>query len=195
MNTRDRLLAGLPVNDRRLGLAGISTAVLEGGAGPPVVLLHGPGEFSAVWGRAIPELATGHRVIVPDLPGHGASGLPDGRLDVERVLNWLSELIDQTCDRPPTIAGHLLGGAIALRFAANHPDRVRSLVLVDSYGSHCRWRPTSSGRPSNHETGSSRSASSTSTACANSSGISGMPLAPRRSSGRNPRPPRQPCEA
>lgn len=134
MNTRDRLLAGLPVNDRRLGLAGISTAVLEGGAGPPVVLLHGPGEFSAVWGRAIPELATGHRVIVPDLPGHGASGLPDGRLDVERVLNWLSELIDQTCDRPPTIAGHLLGGAIALRFAANHPDRVRSLVLVDTFG-------------------------------------------------------------
>ena len=134
MNTRDRLLAGLPVSDRRLGLAGVSTAVLEGGAGSPVVLLHGPGEFSAVWGRAIPELATTHRVIIPDLPGHGASGLPDGRLDVERVLNWLSELIDRTCDRPPTVAGHLLGGAIALRFAANHPDRVRSLVLVDTFG-------------------------------------------------------------
>jgi pimeloyl-ACP methyl ester carboxylesterase len=134
MSTRDRLLAGLPVNDSRLELAGISTAVLEGGAGPPVVLLHGPGEFSAVWGRAIPELATSHRVIVPDLPGHGASGLPDGRLDVERVLDWLSELIDKTCDRPPTIAGHLLGGAIAIRFAAKCPDRVRSLVLVDSFG-------------------------------------------------------------
>jgi pimeloyl-ACP methyl ester carboxylesterase len=78
MNTRDRLLAGLPVSDSRLELAGISTAVLGGGAGSPIVLLHGPGEFSAVWGRAIPELATSHRVIVPDLPGHGASGLPDG---------------------------------------------------------------------------------------------------------------------
>jgi pimeloyl-ACP methyl ester carboxylesterase len=85
-------------------------------------------------GRAIPELATSYRVIVPDLPGHGASGLPDGRLDIERVLDWLSELIDKTCDRPPTIAGHLLGGAIALRFAANRPDRVRSLVLVDTFG-------------------------------------------------------------
>jgi pimeloyl-ACP methyl ester carboxylesterase len=50
MSTRDRLLAGLPVDDSRLELAGTSTAVLEGGAGPPVVLLHGPGEFSAVWG-------------------------------------------------------------------------------------------------------------------------------------------------
>ena len=134
MNTRDRLLAGLPVNDSRLGLAGIPTAVLEGGAGPPVVLLHGPGEFSAVWGRAIPDLATSHRVIVPDLPGHGASGLPDGRLDLDRVLAWLSELIERTCDRPPTVVGHLMGGAIALRFAANRPDRVRSLVLVDSFG-------------------------------------------------------------
>jgi pimeloyl-ACP methyl ester carboxylesterase len=134
MNTRDRLLAGLPVVDSRLELAGIATAVLEGGAGPPVVLLHGPGEFSAVWGRAIPDLATSHRVIVPDLPGHGASGLPEGRLDLDRVLAWLSELIERTCDRPATVAGHLLGGAIALRFAANRPDRVRSLVLVDSFG-------------------------------------------------------------
>jgi pimeloyl-ACP methyl ester carboxylesterase len=134
MNTRDRLLAGLPVDDSRLELAGIATAVLEGGAGPPVVLLHGPGEFSAVWGRAIPDLATSHRVIVPDLPGHGASGLPNGRLDLDRVLAWLSELIERTCDRPPTVAGHLLGGTIALRFAANRPDRVRSLVLVDSFG-------------------------------------------------------------
>ena len=134
MNTRDRLLAGLPVDDSRLELAGIATAVLEGGAGPPVVLLHGPGEFSAVWGRAIPDLATSHRVIVPDLPGHGASGLPDGRLDLDRVLAWLSELIDRTCGRPPTVVGHLMGGAIALRFAANRPDRVRSLVLVDSFG-------------------------------------------------------------
>ena len=134
MNTRDRLLAGLPVVDSRLELAGIATAVLEGGAGPPVVLLHGPGEFSAVWGRAIPDLATSHRVIVPDLPGHGASGLPDGRLDLDRTLAWLSELIERTCDHPATVAGHLLGGAIALRFAANRPDRVRSLVLVDSFG-------------------------------------------------------------
>jgi pimeloyl-ACP methyl ester carboxylesterase len=134
MNTRDRLLAGLPVDDSRLVLAGISTAVLEGGAGPPVVLLHGPGEFSAVWGRAIRGLATSHRVIVPDLPGHGASGLPDGRLNAERMLNWLSELIEWTCDRPPTVAGHLMGGAIALRFAGSHPDRVRSLVLVDTFG-------------------------------------------------------------
>ncbi|MGH7265356.1 MAG: hypothetical protein ACREMB_10950 [Candidatus Rokuibacteriota bacterium] len=46
---RERLLAGLPVTERRLNLAGVSTAVLEGGEGPPVVLLHGPGEYAAKW--------------------------------------------------------------------------------------------------------------------------------------------------
>jgi hypothetical protein len=50
-----------------LQLAGVSTAVLEGGDGPPIVLLQG--EFAAVWMRVIPELVTTHRVIAPGLPG------------------------------------------------------------------------------------------------------------------------------
>ena len=81
---RERLLAGLPVTERRLELAGISTAVLEGGDGPPVVLLHGPAEFAAHWMRVIPELVASHRVVAPDLPGHGASEVAGGPLDAER---------------------------------------------------------------------------------------------------------------
>src|SRR5688572_33174009 len=64
---RRQLLAGLPVTERRLQLAGISTAVLEGGEGPPVVLLHGPMANATHWMRVIPGLAATHRVIVPDL--------------------------------------------------------------------------------------------------------------------------------
>src|SRR4029450_4128408 len=105
-NTREQLLAELPVTDRRLQLAGISSAVLEGGEGPPVVLLHGPGEFAALWGRVIPDLVTTHRVVAPDLPGQGASGLPDGPLDHERVRMWLGELIERTCATPPAVVGH-----------------------------------------------------------------------------------------
>jgi hypothetical protein len=48
-DARERLLAALPVTERRLQLAGVSTAVLEGGAGPPVVLLHGPSGYAAHW--------------------------------------------------------------------------------------------------------------------------------------------------
>jgi pimeloyl-ACP methyl ester carboxylesterase len=115
-------------------LAGVSTAVLEGGDGPPIVLLHGPGEFAALWARVIPDLVKTHRVVAPDLPGHGASEMPDGRLDGDRVLTWLSELIERTCSSPPALVGHLLGGAIAARFASGHGEQLSEVVLVDTFG-------------------------------------------------------------
>ena len=107
-NTRERVLAELPVTERRLQLAGISTTVLQGGDGPPVLLLHGPGEFAALWGRVIPDLVTTHRVVAPDLPGHAATGLPDGPLGHDRLRTWLGELIERTCGSPPALVGHFL---------------------------------------------------------------------------------------
>ncbi|WP_367325911.1 alpha/beta fold hydrolase [Streptomyces sp. HUAS ZL42] len=133
-DVRERTLAGLPVTERRLDLAGVSTALLEGGDGPAVVLLHGPGEFATLWGRVIPDLVKTHRVLAPDLPGHGASGMPVGRLDSDRVLAWLDALIERECPSPPALVGHLLGGAIAARFAVGRRDRVSRLVLVDTFG-------------------------------------------------------------
>jgi pimeloyl-ACP methyl ester carboxylesterase len=133
-DTREQLLAELPVKEKRLELAGVSSAVLEGGDGPPVLLLHGPGEFAALWARVIPDLIGTHRVVAPDLPGHGATGLPDGPLDHDRVLTWLGELIERTCASPPALVGHLLGGAIAARYACERPDQLSRLVLVDSFG-------------------------------------------------------------
>ncbi len=137
-DARARLLSGLPVTERRLQLAGVSTAVLEGGDGPPMVLLAG--EFAAVWMRVIPGLVTTHRVIAPDLPGLGASEVPDGPLDAGAALAWLDELIDQTCAIPPVLVGKGAGGALAARFTIDHSDRVDRLVLVDTYGLD-RFRP------------------------------------------------------
>ena len=137
-DARERLLAGLPVTERRLQLAGVSTAVLEGGDGPPIVLLQG--EFAAVWMRVIPELVTTHRVIAPDLPGLGASEVSDGPPDANAVLTWLDELIEQTCAIPPVLVGKGPGGALAARFAIEHSDRIDRLVLVDTHGL-ARFRP------------------------------------------------------
>ena len=131
---RERLLAAMPVTERRMELAGISTAVLQGGNGTPVVLLHGPGEYAAKWMRVIPGLVTTHRVVAPDLPGHGTTGVSDSPLDIDRVLGWLGELIDRTCPTAPVLVGQILGGAIASRFASEHGDQLRQLVLVDSFG-------------------------------------------------------------
>jgi pimeloyl-ACP methyl ester carboxylesterase len=134
---RETLLTGLPVEDRRRHLAGVSTAVLEGGdpsAGPSMVLLHGPGEFAATWLPVISRLARAHHVVVPDLPGHGASRVDAGRLDAARVLGWLDELIEQTCPAPPVLVGKTAGGAVAARFAAANGRRLAALVLVDTLG-------------------------------------------------------------
>jgi pimeloyl-ACP methyl ester carboxylesterase len=137
---RERLLEGIPVSERRLQLAAVSTAVLEGGSGPPVVLLHGPGEFAAKWLRVIPELVRTHRVVAPDLPGHGTSAITRGHIDADAMTGWVGELIERTCPSPPVLVGHVLGGAIAARFAIRHGDRLRRLVLVDTMGLG-RFRP------------------------------------------------------
>lgn len=137
---RAQLLGGLPVTERRLQVAGVSTTVLEGGAGPPIILLHGPGDFAGMWMRVLPDLVTTHRVVAPDLPGHGTSELVEGRLDADGLRAWLSGLIERTCASPPVLIGHVLGGAIGARFAVNHGERLSRLVLVDSLGL-ARFRP------------------------------------------------------
>lgn len=124
----------MPVAERRLELAGISTAVLEGGEGAPIILLHGPGEFAGKWLRVLPSLVETNRVIVPDLPAHGASAVPEDPLDAERMLAWLDGLIARTCTSAPTLIGHVLGGALAARHAIARPGRLSRLVLVDSLG-------------------------------------------------------------
>jgi pimeloyl-ACP methyl ester carboxylesterase len=129
---RQRVLAGLPVTERRRRLAGVSTAVLEGGDGPDMVLLHGQGGWAAGWLPVIPDLVRTHHVVVPDLPGLGASETPEGPPDPGTVLAWLGELIEQTCAAPPVLVGASLGGSIAARFAAGHGERVSRLVLVDT---------------------------------------------------------------
>ena len=158
VDARKTLLAPLPVTERRVTCAGVSTAVLEGGDGPPLVLLHGPGECAAHWTRVLPDLVTTHRVVAPDLPGHGSSDAGDAgnagdagdaeyaggrRLDADRTVAWLQDLVEQTCPSPPVVVGRLLGGAIAARFAAASPDRLELLILVDTYGlSRFRPRPS-----------------------------------------------------
>ncbi len=131
---RARLLSALPVRDARRRLAGLQSAVLEGGEGPPIVLLHGPGGHAAHWMRIIPALVQKYHVVAPDLPGHGSSELGTEPLDAARVLVWLDDLIAQTCEAPPILLGELTGGAIAARFSAAHSGRASRLVLVDSFG-------------------------------------------------------------
>jgi|APHM01.1.fsa_nt_gi Predicted hydrolases or acyltransferases (alpha/beta hydrolase superfamily) len=116
---------------------------LDAGAGDPVVLLHGAGIDAAgvSWKHVIPELAETHRVIAPDLPGHGESGKPNLRYTTEYYIDVLGALIEDLELSAPSLAGISMDGGIALGYAlANEVDR---LALVDSYGlgTDTGWRP------------------------------------------------------
>jgi 2-hydroxymuconate-semialdehyde hydrolase len=131
---RARMLAGLPVDERRSEVAGVRTSILRGGAGPPLVLLHGGIECGgAYWAPVIPELATGHRLIVPDVPGLGESQ-PLTRLDAKSFERWLSALIEFTCEEPPALIAHSLLGGMAAGFGARRAGELRRLCVYAGPG-------------------------------------------------------------
>lgn len=131
---RRRLLAGVPVTERRLESAGVSTAVLKGGEGPPMVLMHGGIETGGVyWAPVISALAQSYRLVVPDVPGLGKSE-PVARLDSAVFAEWLAALIRLTCDERPTLVAHSLDGSLAAGFATQHADLLRGLVLYGAPG-------------------------------------------------------------
>jgi pimeloyl-ACP methyl ester carboxylesterase len=107
----------------------------EQGAGLPLVLLHGFPFDAAMWDAQVADLREVARVLAPDLPGFGASpplpGAPeDARLDdyARAVLRWLDGLSVATF----TLAGHSMGGYVALALARLAPLRLAGLILVAS---------------------------------------------------------------
>lgn len=120
----------------RTTLDGRGASYGEAGDGPPVVFLHGWGLSCRAYARALPGLArAGARVIAPALPGFGRSDDLPGRLTWDKLAKWVDDLLDHAgVEEPAFFVGHSFGGAVATMTAWHHPDRVRSLVLVNSVG-------------------------------------------------------------
>lgn len=117
---------------------GIKTNYLEAGKGDPVVLIHGsgPGVTSyANWRLVLPALAENFRVLAPDMVGFGFSERPANiQYGVQTWADQVVGLMD-TLELPTAhMVGNSFGGAIALRIATQHPDRVGKLVLMGSMG-------------------------------------------------------------
>lgn len=118
----------------------------EAGDGPPVVFIHGWGLSARTYARALPGLArAGARVIAPALPGFGRSDPLTGRYTWEKLANWVDLLLEHAgVEEPAFLIGHSFGGGVATATAWYHPQRARSLVLVNAIGGSV-WKQGRSG--------------------------------------------------
>lgn len=112
---------------------GRRTRLRDGGGGPPVVLLHGWPMTGHAWRFVAPALAAaGRRVLVPDLPGQGGSDPASQGYDTVAVAGDVLAALDALGLGRFALAGHDVGGMVALSLALLHPERVTALCCVET---------------------------------------------------------------
>ena len=109
---------------------GIRMGYLEEGQGPPVVWVHGFPFRGAVWQAQMDAFKFTHRVIAPDLRGFGESDAPSGRITMDEFADDLRALLERLGTGPVVLAGHSMGGYVALAFARQSPWLLKGLALV-----------------------------------------------------------------
>ena len=128
--------------DKRTWVQGRPAAYSVAGQGLPVVFLHGWALAQHTYRGVVERIAAqGCRVIAPSMPGFGGTGdLPDSQFSLTGYGQWVADLLEALeVDEPAVVVGHSFGGGVAIRLAHDHPQRVRSLVLVNSIGGSS-WR-------------------------------------------------------
>jgi pimeloyl-ACP methyl ester carboxylesterase len=104
------------------------------GSGPTIVLIHGMVNSSRHWQEVAGQLAGSHRVVAPDLIGHGDSAAPRGDYSLGAHAAGIRDLLTTIGVERATIVGHSLGGGVAMQFFYQFPQRTERLVLVSSGG-------------------------------------------------------------
>lgn len=119
----------------QITVAGRQVRYRVDGAGPPVILLHGIGRSLEDWAEQHELLRGRHRVYSVDLPGYGESEPLGQPYTLPALARFVADFLDAVeIPQPAHLVGNSLGGAVAMQLAVQAPDRVTSLVLVNSAG-------------------------------------------------------------
>jgi len=126
---------GIPgFSDRAVRYRTARIRYLTAGAGPPVVLVHGFGGAAANWRLIAPSLALEHRVLVPELPGHGGSSPLPAAPTLDPYAEAILAVLEAEDALPAVWVGHSLGGLVGLRAAIRRPETVTGIVLAAAAG-------------------------------------------------------------
>jgi pimeloyl-ACP methyl ester carboxylesterase len=106
--------------------------VRTAGAGPAVLLLHGYGETGDMWVPVAIDLARDHTVIVPDLRGLGLSSKPTTGYDKKVQAEDMARVLDELRIKRADVVAHDIGNMVAFALAAQYPDRVTKLAVIDA---------------------------------------------------------------
>jgi pimeloyl-ACP methyl ester carboxylesterase len=128
----DAKLAGL--EERFAEVKGVRMRYFVGGAGPPLLLVHGLGGAASNWTELAPLLANRHRLLVPDLPGHGGSTALPAVSGLEPFADRVALIAEREGMLPAPVVGHSLGGMVVLRLAIRRPADVDAVVLAGAAG-------------------------------------------------------------
>ncbi len=118
--------------NERMEIGDVTLHVRVGGNGPAVLLIHGYGETGDMWQPLAAKLAGSHRVIVPDLRGMGLSSHPAGGYDKKTQGRDMASVLNALNVGSVAVVGHDIGNMVAYAFAAEQPERVTKLVLMDA---------------------------------------------------------------
>lgn len=121
------------IEDRFANVNGVRLHYLSAGKGDPVILLHGYAQTSHMWRPLIVELAKTRTVIAPDLRGFGQSSKPMNGYDKKTMAQDVHGLATSLGIRRAAVVGHDIGLMVAYAYAAQYPDEVDRIVLMDAF--------------------------------------------------------------
>ena len=120
----------------RISVRGCNITLMRGGAGRPLLFLHGGG--GAGWLPFMADLAARHDALAPEHPGFGASDTPDWLDNIQDLARFYLDFLDQLDLQQVDLVGHSLGGWIAAELAVRNTRRLASLTLVGATGIHVK---------------------------------------------------------